>query len=204
MRQVTPITQVQLRRALTGPRLLVNLTGFDAADIPLAAVRCGGRVATTTGVPDDATLAAGGLTGGSVLAQPGRDVLASLVERAAAGTLRIDVDAVLPLETGARRPRHYRRRKGPRQDRDRLPRLTTPSVQRSESRVALRDRACRQVGVRSDPGVRRPRDRPRAAQRNGSPTPASARRSRRVPVSQPRADRRLVPRPAAPWPGGGR
>jgi NADPH:quinone reductase-like Zn-dependent oxidoreductase len=61
-------------------------------------VRRGGRVATTTRVPDDATLAAGGLTGGSVLAQPERDVLASLVERAAAGTLRIDVDAVLPLE----------------------------------------------------------------------------------------------------------
>jgi NADPH:quinone reductase-like Zn-dependent oxidoreductase len=80
---------------------LVNLTGYSADDVPLAAVRAGGKVGTSTMAPDQDTLAAAGLTGASIAAQPVRETTGPLAEQAAAGTLTIDVDTVLPLEEAA-------------------------------------------------------------------------------------------------------
>ena len=77
---------------------LINLVGYTAADVPLAAVRAGGVVASTTGAPDDDTLNANGLTGGSFLAAPVRQVIQTLAELAASGALTIDVETVLPLD----------------------------------------------------------------------------------------------------------
>jgi len=77
---------------------LVNLVGYTAADVPLAAVARNGRVATTTGAPDADTLAAAGLTGGMVMAHPVRETTGPLAEQAAAGALTIDVGTVLPFE----------------------------------------------------------------------------------------------------------
>jgi NADPH:quinone reductase-like Zn-dependent oxidoreductase len=81
-----------------GVDALVNLAGFTADDVPLAAVRTGGKVSTTTGAPDGDTLAAAGLTGTGVMAGPVREVVAPLLEQAADGTLRVDVTTVLPLD----------------------------------------------------------------------------------------------------------
>jgi NADPH:quinone reductase-like Zn-dependent oxidoreductase len=76
---------------------LINL----ADEPPLDAVRAGGKVATTTQNPDEAALTAAGLTGGSVYAQPVREVTGPLAEQAAAGALVIDVATVLPFEQAA-------------------------------------------------------------------------------------------------------
>jgi len=81
-----------------GVDALVNLTGFTADAVPLDAVRSGGRVSTTTGAPDEQTLAAAGLTGTMIIAQPVREVTAPLGEQAAAGKLKVDVVSVLRLE----------------------------------------------------------------------------------------------------------
>jgi len=84
-----------------GVDALVNLTGFTADDVPLDAVRSGGKVSTSTGAPDEQTLAAAGLTGTTIMAQPVREVTARLAEQAAAGNLRVDVNSVLRLENAA-------------------------------------------------------------------------------------------------------
>lgn len=76
---------------------LINLVD----EPPLAAVRAGGKVATTTQQPDEAALTAAGLTGGSVFAQPVRELTGPLAEQAADGRLVIDVATVLPIEKAA-------------------------------------------------------------------------------------------------------
>ncbi|WP_426565321.1 NADP-dependent oxidoreductase [Angustibacter sp. McL0619] len=84
-----------------GVDALINLAGFTTDAVPLAAVRAGGRVATTTGAPDADALAAAGLSGTSVMAGPVREVVAPLAEQAAAGTLKVDISTVLPFEQAA-------------------------------------------------------------------------------------------------------
>jgi NADPH:quinone reductase-like Zn-dependent oxidoreductase len=81
-----------------GVDALVNLAGVTPDDIPTGAVRRGGRVASTTALPDEAALAAAGLTGSVVMAGPVREVIAPLAEQAAAGDLEVVVVSVLPLE----------------------------------------------------------------------------------------------------------
>ena len=81
-----------------GVDALVNLAGNSAAEVPLAAVRTGGAVATTTMAPDAAALAAAGLTGSTIMAMPVRETVAPLTEQAAAGTLAVQVAQVLPLD----------------------------------------------------------------------------------------------------------
>jgi NADPH:quinone reductase-like Zn-dependent oxidoreductase len=81
-----------------GVDALVSLYGMDPSATPIGAVRSGGKVAGVAGVPDEATLAAAGLTGTSVMAAPTREVLAPLAEQAAAGDLKIAVADVLPFE----------------------------------------------------------------------------------------------------------
>ncbi|WP_416967612.1 NADP-dependent oxidoreductase [Streptomyces sp. 4F14] len=80
-----------------GVDALVNLVG-EADDIPLDAVRLGGRVATTTGAPTAADLESVGLTGSTVYARPLREIVEPLAEQVADGTLTADVYAVLPLD----------------------------------------------------------------------------------------------------------
>ena len=84
-----------------GVDALVSLYGMDPSGTPIAAVRPGGQVAGVAAVPDEATLAAAGLTGSSVMAAPTRDVVGPLAERAAAGDLQVAVADVLPLEQAA-------------------------------------------------------------------------------------------------------
>jgi NADPH:quinone reductase-like Zn-dependent oxidoreductase len=81
-----------------GVDALVSLHGMDPSATPIAAVRTGGKVAGVAGVPDEATLTAAGLTGTSVMATPTREVIAPLAEQAAAGTLKVTVASVLPLD----------------------------------------------------------------------------------------------------------
>ncbi|MET7331165.1 zinc-binding dehydrogenase [Nonomuraea sp. NPDC005650] len=85
--------------------LAASATGRGYAEVPLDAVRKGGKVATTTVAPDADTLApdadalaAAGLTGTTVFAQPVREATAPLADQAAAGSLAVDVHPVLPLE----------------------------------------------------------------------------------------------------------
>ena len=81
-----------------GVDALVSLHGMDPSATPIAAVRTGGKVAGVAGVPDEATLAAAGLTGTSVMAFPAREVTGPLAEQAAAGQLQVAVSQVLPLD----------------------------------------------------------------------------------------------------------
>ena len=81
-----------------GVDALVNLAGNSAAEVPLAAVRTGGAVATTTRAPDAAALDAAGLTGSTIRARAVRETTAPLAEQAVAGTLAVQVARVLPLD----------------------------------------------------------------------------------------------------------
>ncbi len=85
-----------------GVDALVNVaTGFDPTAVPVGAVRRGGKLASTTAVPDDDTLAAAGVTATSVMGTPLRKVVGPLLEQAAAGTLQISVAEVLPFDQAA-------------------------------------------------------------------------------------------------------
>ena len=81
-----------------GVDALISLHGMDPAATPIAAVRTGGKVAGAAGAPDEATLSAAGLTGTSIMAAPTREILAPLAEQAAAGSLKVAVASVLPLD----------------------------------------------------------------------------------------------------------
>ena len=81
-----------------GVDALVSLHGMDPSGTPIAAVRSGGKVAGVAAVPDEATLAAAGLTGTSVMATPLTEVVGPLAEQAAAGDLQVTVADVLPLQ----------------------------------------------------------------------------------------------------------
>lgn len=63
-----------------GVDALINLAEYTAADVPLDVVRTGGRVATTTGAPDDETFTVLGHTGTSIMARPVQEVIARLAE----------------------------------------------------------------------------------------------------------------------------
>ena len=84
-----------------GVDALVNLAGFSPDQVPAGAVRRGGKIASTTAVPDEQTLTASGLTGSQVMARPVREVVTPLVEQAVAGTLKVSVSSVVPLEQAA-------------------------------------------------------------------------------------------------------
>jgi NADPH:quinone reductase-like Zn-dependent oxidoreductase len=81
---------------------LVNLApGYTPDDVPLGAVRRGGKLASTTAVPDEATLAAAEVTGTQIMAAATREVVGPLAEQAAAGTLEVTVASVVPLGQAA-------------------------------------------------------------------------------------------------------
>ena len=89
----------QVRNAYPdGVDALIELAAFAPDAAPLAAVRKGGKVSATTPAADEQALAAAGLTGGSIMAGPVREVTGPLVDQAATGRLTVDVRTVLPLE----------------------------------------------------------------------------------------------------------
>ncbi|MCK9925836.1 NADP-dependent oxidoreductase [Frankia sp. Mgl5] len=81
-----------------GVDALIDLVAYTPDSAPLDVVRKGGKVASTLGAADEETLAAAGLTGTSVMAAPVRELIAELAALAAAGTLKVDITTVLPLE----------------------------------------------------------------------------------------------------------
>ena len=70
-------------------------------DLPLAAVRRGGTVASSLRAASDQALAAAGLTGINIMVMPAREVISSLADQVMAGTLKADVTDVLPLDRAA-------------------------------------------------------------------------------------------------------
>lgn len=90
----------QVRAAYPGGvDALIELVAHTADGSPFAAVRKGGKVAATTqAAGDEQALAATGLTGQGVMAGPVREVTEPLVALAVAGTLKVDVTTVVPLE----------------------------------------------------------------------------------------------------------
>lgn len=84
-----------------GVDAMINLTGYVLEDVPLDAVRRGGSVGAVTQVPDDATRAAWGFSGGGVMASPTGDTISVLAQLADAGSLRVDVVRVLRLDEAA-------------------------------------------------------------------------------------------------------
>jgi len=81
-----------------GVDALVNVGGFAPTDVPLGAVRRGGKIASLTAEPDADALAAAGVTSTSVMATAVREVVAPLAEQAAAGTLQVSVAQILPFD----------------------------------------------------------------------------------------------------------
>lgn len=100
-RATGPVADQTLAAYAEGVDALIELVAYSPDASPVAAVRNGGRVSTTTGVPDEQTLAAAGLTGRAIVAHPVREVIALLAEMAAAGRLKVDVGTVLPLGRAA-------------------------------------------------------------------------------------------------------
>jgi NADPH:quinone reductase-like Zn-dependent oxidoreductase len=96
-----PVADQVLAAYPDGVDALVNLFGRDASQIPSAAVRKGGTVASLTGLPDEETLAAQGVTGQQVMAAATADVVGPLAQQAADGTLKVHVAQVLPLDQAA-------------------------------------------------------------------------------------------------------
>lgn len=80
-----------------GVDALINLAGFTNDDVPIAAIRAGGKVATLTNAPDAEALAAAGLTGSNIMTFPTSEILTPLVQQAAAGTLQVGIASVAPL-----------------------------------------------------------------------------------------------------------
>lgn len=83
-----------------GVDALINLVACAPDDLPLAAVRRGGAVASSLRASDQA-LAAAGLTGINIIVMPAREVISSLANQVMAGTLKADVTDVLPLDRAA-------------------------------------------------------------------------------------------------------
>ncbi|EEP69785.1 alcohol dehydrogenase [Micromonospora sp. ATCC 39149] len=97
-RSAGPVAEQVLTAHPGGVDALVNLFGNTADDIPLTAVRPGGKVSTLTQGPDADTATTAGVTVTSIMAAPVREVTGPLAEQAAAGTLKVDVGAVITLD----------------------------------------------------------------------------------------------------------
>jgi NADPH:quinone reductase-like Zn-dependent oxidoreductase len=84
-----------------GMDALVDLANHAPEDLPLGAVRGGGKVASALGAAQGELLESRGLTGFNVGANPVRAVVGPLAAAAAAGTLKVDVSTVLTLDDAA-------------------------------------------------------------------------------------------------------
>ncbi|MGW0246255.1 NADP-dependent oxidoreductase [Nocardia goodfellowii] len=93
-----PVAEQVRARHPEGIDALINLAGYDPEQVPVAAVREGGKVASTTVLPEQSALTAAGLSGATVMANPVAETVAPLGEQAAAGKLRVPVARVVPLD----------------------------------------------------------------------------------------------------------
>src|SRR6266568_1799455 len=92
----------QVRAAYPGGiDALIDLVSYAPDDLPLTALRKGGKVASSLGAASDEALAADGLTGSNIMAMPTREVIAALAGQVADGTLKVDVETILPLANAA-------------------------------------------------------------------------------------------------------
>jgi len=92
----------QIRAAYPdGIDALIDLVSYAPDDLPLTALRKGGKVASTLGAASDEVLAADGLTGSNIMAMPTSDVISALAAQVLDGTLKVDVTDVLPLDRAA-------------------------------------------------------------------------------------------------------
>jgi NADPH:quinone reductase-like Zn-dependent oxidoreductase len=93
-----PVADQVLAAHPDGVDALIDLVAYAPDGLPLTAVRKGGKVASTLGAANDEVLGGLGLTGANIMAGPVREVIESLVEQAVAGSLKVDVSTVLPLD----------------------------------------------------------------------------------------------------------
>lgn len=85
-----------------GVDALINLApGYNPQEVPVGAVRRGGKMASTSAMPDEQTLASADVTGSQIMATAVREVTGPLAEQAAAGKLKVAVDSIVQLEQGA-------------------------------------------------------------------------------------------------------
>ena len=84
-----------------GVDALINLVAYAPDDLPVTAVRKGGTVVSSLRAANEEALAAAGLTGINIMAMPTREVLIDLANQVLAGTLKIDVMDILPLDRAA-------------------------------------------------------------------------------------------------------
>ena len=97
-RAAGPVAEQVLAAYPGGVDALINLFGNTTADVPLAAVRSGGKVATLTQAPDAEAGSAAGVSVAPIMAAAVREVTEPLAEQAAAGTLTVDVGSVITLD----------------------------------------------------------------------------------------------------------
>ncbi len=97
-RAAGPVAEQVLAAYPGGVDAVVNLFGHTADDIPLAAVRRGGKVSALTQVADAEAGTAAGVTVTPIMAAAVREVTGPLAEQAAAGTLKVDVGSVITLD----------------------------------------------------------------------------------------------------------
>ncbi len=84
-----------------GVDALIDLVAYAPDDLPVTAVRKGGTVVSSLRAANEEALAAAGLTGINIMAMPTREVLIDLANQVLAGTLKIDVMDILPLDRAA-------------------------------------------------------------------------------------------------------
>ncbi len=98
----TALVADQVRAAYPGGiDALIDLVSYAPDDLSLTALRKGGKVASSLGAASDEALAADGLTGTNIMAMPTRDVISALADQVADGTLKVDVETILPLANAA-------------------------------------------------------------------------------------------------------
>lgn len=97
-RAAGPVAEQVLAAHPGGVDALVNLFGNTIDDVPLAAVRRGGKVSTLTQAPDAEAGAAAGVAVTPIMAAAVREVTGPLAEQAANGALKVDVGSVVTLD----------------------------------------------------------------------------------------------------------
>ena len=96
-----PVAEQVLAAYPDGVDALVNLFGDTNADVPLAAVRKAGVVSSLAMAPDADAAAEAGLTLTKIMAKAVGQVTGPVAEQAADGSIKVDVQRVVPLEEAA-------------------------------------------------------------------------------------------------------
>jgi NADPH:quinone reductase-like Zn-dependent oxidoreductase len=84
-----------------GVDAVIDLVSYAPDNLPLSAVRKGGKVVSSLGAASDEALAAEGLSGANIMAMPTGEIISALVDKVLRGTLAVDVETVLPLTDAA-------------------------------------------------------------------------------------------------------